>query len=743
MSKCFAASVVAMSSDEDLDLDALVGTPVTLVLDGATRRTLRGVCLSADQARAEEEGLSAYELTIGPSMSLLAHRSRYRVFSHKSTPDIVDLVLREWGIVSTWQIDRARHLAAPLRVQAGESDLAFVSRLLEEAGIAFTFPTEDAEEDPEVLFSDASWSSDRLFAVAHNERPTRGQVGPYARNVKVGRRLRAGRVVLADHHFRLRRGVALTGEAVVKGQERFEQHKWLAGSSVAEMTSAGDPTPAADARGAERPDAKLLARRATEQLERERGRRREVAFETNVDALRPGVRVRLEGHPREEVREGTMIVTELRTSGSVTESVSLAVRALFLDVPYHPALETPKPRAYGVHTATVVGPAGEEVHTDEFGRVLVQFAWDREHAFDEGSSCWLRVSQGWAGGGHASFALPRVGDEVLVGFIDGDPDQPVIVGRVHNAAAPVPYRLPASKTISTWRSASVPATGGFNEIRFEDAAGREVLAMQAERDRQILVKNADLLQVGTSRAIQVGTSRTATIGTTDEATVGERFAVTVGDGATATTRIESTSSRIVLTTGQASIILDGPNIHLDAPGEVVVKGAGRVRVESLEADVVVQGGPMVRINPRGAGEHPEGETGQVPFDFPDGQSATDFDDAIASYASRAFFDPTNPTYLEEATRKGGELDPTPRGAEDDGLRAFKYAVACRAVGLPEGVVVRRAGALNRKANGASAGKGDPGNGVFGGEAPYGNDDAQLDAMKKGFDFYDATYAEQG
>jgi type VI secretion system secreted protein VgrG len=438
------------------------------------------------------------------------------------------------------------------------------------------------------------------------------------------------------------------------------------------------------------------------------------------------------------VRGGNLLVTELRTTGTSNTKVwKIEARALFTDVPFRPVLATPKPRAQGVQTATVTGPRGEDIHTDEFGRVLVQFAWDRESDFDEKSSCWLRVSQGWAGGAHAAFTLPRVGDEVVVGFFDGDPDQPVVIGRLHNATAPVPYRLPSAKTVSTWRSASVPATGGFNEIKFDDAAGSEIVSVQAERDMRTLIKNTDTTKVGTSRRTQIGT--------TDDTLAGERHSITVASPeaaeSSAVTRIETTPSKIVLTTGQARLVLEGPNITFDAPGSFVVKAAGLVRVESSGGDVIVQGGPIVRINPRGAGEHPDAPGGAIPFELPDGEGAEAFDDLMANVASRAWFDPKNPTYLDEATNAGGALDPTPRGGADDGLRAFKYAVAGRAIGLPEGVLLRRAGALNLSVNGPTAGKGDPGNGVFGGEAPYGNSEVQLAAMKKGFAFYEEQYAD--
>jgi type VI secretion system secreted protein VgrG len=762
MSSCFRASVVAMSPDDDLDLDALVGRGASIRVEGQggeASRVLTGVCLAAEQVQAEEKGLSTYVIEIGPKLALLEHRSRYRVFQHQSVPEIVQAVLAEWGLTAKLAIDQQRYPRLEYRVQFGESDLAFVSRLLEEAGITFTFATDEAADAgaadrafgagapdrafgagvPDVLLEDASHLKDAAAVAQHIDQPSESASGPHVTRVRVGRKLRTGRVVVRDQHFRLRTEVDLVGDVAVKDAERFERYEYLHGRSVIELASAPGDTPVADARGAARPETKALDRIAEQTLERERGRRREVSFETNLLTLRPGVTLRVEGHPRGELGSTNLLVTELRTTGSANAAGwKVEARALFVDMPFRPLLATPKPRAMGVQAAKVVGIAGEEIHTDELGRVLVQFAWDRESKFDEKSSCWLRVSQSWAGAGHASFALPRVGDEVLVGFFDADPDQPVIIGRLHNATSPAPYKLPQGKTISTWRSASVPATGGYNELRFEDAAGSELVAIHAERDLRTLVKNTETLEVGMSRLARVGT--------TDDNVAGERHSITIGGegagaGASPVTRIETKQSKIVLTTGEAQLILDGPNITFDAPGSFTVKATGPIRIESPSSDITIQGGPIVRINPRGAGEHPDAPGGAIPLDMPDGDSAAAFDEEMAEVARRAWFNPSKPRYLDEATSPGGELDPTPRGDKTDELRAFKYAVAGRCVGLPEGVILRRAGAQNLAKNGPEAGKGDPGNGVWGGEAPYGNSAVQHAAIQKGFEFYDQQYAE--
>jgi len=182
------------------------------------------------------------------------------------------------------------------------------------------------------------------------------------------------------------------------------------------------------------------------------------------------------------------------------------------DVTYRPPRLTPKPVVEGAQTAIVVGPAGEEIYTDEHGRVKVQFHWDREGENDENSSCWIRVSQVWAGAGWGAMHIPRIGQEVIVDSLEGDPDRPIITGRVYHGTNTPPYPLPDEKTKSTIKSDSSLGGGGFNEIRFEDKKGDEELYIQAEKDESVLVKNDQTIVVGNNRVIKVAVDHTEEIG---------------------------------------------------------------------------------------------------------------------------------------------------------------------------------------------------------------------------------------
>jgi type VI secretion system secreted protein VgrG len=201
---------------------------------------------------------------------------------------------------------------------------------------------------------------------------------------------------------------------------------------------------------------------------------------------------------------------------------------VFADVTYRPPLTTPKPVIHGLQSAMVVGPKGEEIHTDEVGRVRVQFHWDRAAPFDDNSSLWMRVSQGWGGGGYGMMAIPRVGHEVLVAFLEGDPDHPVVVGRVHNGTAPVPHKLPQNKTATSLRSASSPGGEGFNELTFDDARGRELVFVHAERNLKKLVKHDETEVTQKNRHVTVGDNLTKLVMLDETETTGADRTVTVG-----------------------------------------------------------------------------------------------------------------------------------------------------------------------------------------------------------------------
>jgi type VI secretion system secreted protein VgrG len=513
VSSLFMVSVLARSESPSIDLEGIVGQPASLrVVSGYAYARLGGARLwsglvsSIEQVQAVQPTprgaqLSSYSLRIVPKLWLLTQRRNHKIFQHLSVPDIIDQVLDGWGVERAWEIDRGSYPKLEYKVQYGETDYAFMSRLLEEAGISFTFPDDDAKGSKVTLSDKLETNPPRPGGpLPFVDNPSRSAEKEYVSQVRLLHAVKPGAHVVRDYDFR-NPSFALLGEAPkAAGHEAMlEQYHYEPGASLVEGGKGGG-TPAADDKGVARAEPSAAKSRASKALGGTRSDKRVVSFETNTIDLWPGQIISIDRHPHAEMGDDKkLLLTEFTVEGTPGEEWSMSAAAAFADAPYMPAQKTPKPRVQGVQSATVVGPAGQEIHTDEFGRVRVQFPWDRDGQGDENSSCWMRVSQGWAGTGYGMIVIPRIGHEVLVGFFEGDPDQPIIVGRVYNAKATVPYPLPDHKTRSTWKTDTSPGSNGFNEIMFEDKKGKELVFEQAQKNRRRLVKNDEQITIGHDR----------------------------------------------------------------------------------------------------------------------------------------------------------------------------------------------------------------------------------------------------
>ncbi len=608
VSRPFTVTVQAMSPNQ-IDLETIVGQSAALALDGGAvggdsdTRRWSGVCQHIEQVQAETIGLSTYEVSIKPTLWLLTQRRGYRVFQHLTIPDIVDQVLTTYSITATWQVDRRRYPKLWYKLQYGESDYSFFCRLLEEAGIAFIFSSNTSGAsggtsggDTQLVLSDSLQSgTPRTPALTWTDNPNTAVKQEEVTELRLAHEVRPGAYSIRDYDFR-RPAFALYGDAVraPAPETDLEQYRYEPGAFLVETGSGGvsapsppaGDTPVADDKGVARYDDKFGADRANRALLGERMGRRYVTLRTSVLDLGPGTVFDVSNHPSAELASGShLLVVEQTVQGTVAGEWTMRVRAVFTDVHYRPPLITPKPTVDGVQSALVVGPTDQEITTDEFGRVRVQFPWDRQGQNDDDSSCWIRVSQGWAGTGFGLVNLPRVGQEVLVGFLDGDPDQPIVVGRVFNASNPVPYTLPEHRTRSTWKSRSSPGGGGFNEVMFEDLAARELFWVQAEKDLRKLVKNDETITVGRDRQKLVKHNETEVVGVNrTEVTLQDRTEITRGDRTTVIhgNREELVKRDAVLRVEGDRVIYVGGDQHL------MVMGTKRERIER-DRHVLVRG----------------------------------------------------------------------------------------------------------------------------------------------------------
>jgi len=608
MSQLFRARVMCVSANEDYDLSALCGARLEFELSGHIERVWRGICSAARFDRVSEvgDGLATYLITLVPTMWRLTQRVQNRLFQHVSIPTIVTKILKEWGIEHEWRIDTAKYPPLELRTQYGESDFAFVSRLLEEVGISFFFV--DAADRMSVLVLGDQPHGGKLREggsipfVDDVTLAQRALVPQYITRIGLTEEVRPGRVTARDYDFMRSRAPSFTQASASRSAEHaHEQYRFIPGLGLSEepalqLQKRFSPFLVADEIALARTREEYARLRVQRALEAMHADRRVVTYEVNVNDLSPGVVFQMSRHPRSDLREDlSFLCVRHHISGKVADGSSwvFAGAAVSTREAWRPAQITPKPRVLGLQTAVVVGQeslsgspfvklpgalgdlnpaavmgegslADNTVYVDEHGRVRVQFPWDREHGFDKQSSIWMRVSQGWAGAGYGLFTIPRVGHEVLIAFLDGDPDCPIIVGRVHNTQDPVPYPLPGNMTVSTWKTASTPTGNGFNELRFDDASGREHVYLQAEKNMDQLVKNDikqavggsaaryvqkhDVEAVGGSRSEMVnlteqravgldqtnfvGLHRTTHVGVEDNTMVGTRWGVTMARGMT-------------------------------------------------------------------------------------------------------------------------------------------------------------------------------------------------------------------
>jgi type VI secretion system secreted protein VgrG len=596
MNGMFRVEVVATSTNQSIDFEALIAQPARLTVhwqDGGTARarTWSGVVAGLEQLKAETTGVATYHVTIVPTLWLASQRRNYRMFQQMSELEIALKMLDEWGIKHEEKLDASAYKKRKYKVQYAESDQAFIARMLEEAGIASYFVEKDGASI--LVLNDAPQGNDPRKARLpfRDHRSSLGSGGaPSAWNVHISRQVQPGRYTMRDHDYRRPADYKLlasaASDAATPVEGKLESFHYVPGAFLFGGGSGGE-TPVADDKGRTRTDEREGQALAKKRLENKRGEAYLVAFETDALDLAPGVVVGLLDHPHAHVGDGKLLlVTSLTVQGIWSGEFNARCEGRSSTEAYRPPLLTPRPSGVGVESATIVGPAGEEIRTDEFGRVRVHFHWDRESKMDDDSSCWIHVSQSWGGAGFGGVNLPRVGQEVLVDFLGGDPDRPIITGRVYTNLQKVPYKLPESKTQSGWKSNSTGGGGGYNEVMFDDLGGSELFNMQAEKDLQKLVKNDERQKVGRNKHSVVGTNHHESVGATKTTHVGKDLNIkvkgdrdakitggdtvhcayaTIAIGDKGNTFITMSEDSITLrNTSGSQITLDGPTVTIHA-----------------------------------------------------------------------------------------------------------------------------------------------------------------------------------
>ncbi|NNB75076.1 type VI secretion system tip protein VgrG [Pseudomonas sp. ALS1279] len=490
LNKPYRFDIELISQNATLDLDALINQTAYLAF-GPSGKGVHGVVYAITQGDSGKR-LTRYRISLRPQLAYLAHRYNQRIFQHLTVPQIISQVLEDHGIQSDAYQFQLGYIY-PERdycVQYDESDLHFIQRLCEEEGISFHF--QHSEDSHRLVFGDDASVFPKLDPLNYQQ----------------------GSGLAADHEVVRAFGVRLetrSTHATWRDYD-FEQPKLQMEADYRSEFSPALEVYDYPGRFTDRTRGKHLAKRSLERLRSDY----ELAEGQSDAYLISGHFLALAGHPRaqwndlwlldEVIHEGKQpqVLEESVTSNTQPgDGFQQGYRNRFTatpwDIPYRPALEHRKPKVLGSQTAVVTGPAGEEIHCDQYGRVKVQFHWDREGLGNDTTSCWLRVASNWAGDAYGGVAIPRVGMEVLVTFLEGDPDQPLITGCLYHAEHVVPYDLPANKTRSVFKTLSSPGGGGYNEFRIEDRKGAEQIYIHAQRDWDENIEHDQKIRVGNER----------------------------------------------------------------------------------------------------------------------------------------------------------------------------------------------------------------------------------------------------
>ena len=508
----FRYELTLLSKDGDLVLSDLLGQVVTveLSLRDTTPTPNAGVrFFNGYVTRFSRQGFDGnyhvYSATVRPWLWLLSQPSNCRIFQNKTVPDIIKDVFRGHGLTDFQESLTGDYSPREFVVQYRETDLNFVSRLMEDAGIYYFFMHQTDKHTLVLADSYGAHQKVNGYEEVPYFRPGNVQqsLPDHIDDWETVLRIQPGTVVLNDFNFKTPKANLLAKRSAPNSHEKADFEDYAYPGNYLK----GDE---GEARAC------LRLEELNAQYERARGG-------GNARGLTTGSLFDLSGHPidsenREYLVTGATFTIEgpnyeSQSGSSAEEPFRCTLEAIDSHCHFRTQPGTPRPTVAGPQTAIVVGKDSEEIWTDQYGRVKVQFHWDRDGKDDENSSCWVRVAQVWAGTGFGAINIPRIGDEVIVDFLEGDPDRPIITGRVYNADNKVPYDLPKNKTQTGIKTRSTKGGNpdNFNEIRFEDLKGKEELHIQAEKDMNTHVKHCQSTSVDGDRSVSVGGNQSTTV----------------------------------------------------------------------------------------------------------------------------------------------------------------------------------------------------------------------------------------
>jgi len=524
---------VELGSTEDINFEDLLGQNVSIRLNYAQgKRFFNGYVSSISQGVSEGR-YARYYATIHPWLWFLTRTSDCRIFQNKTVPNIIKDVLREQGYSDIEDRLKGNYRTWDYCVQYRETDFNFISRLMEQEGIYYYFKHEQGKHT--LYLADDMASHDQMSdcytipyyppdqAVIREDECISGW--------SITKQLQTGTYCLNEYDFQHPRADLHVNSNIIRDHDRagFEVYDYP-GEYV--KNDEGNNC------------AKIRIQELQSQYERMQGN-------GNVRGLICGGLFKLSLFPRnDQNREYLMTsvthsirIDSFDSTSSSSNHYSNSFTVIESNTPYRTARLTPKPFVQGPQTAMVAGPSGEEIYTDEYGRVKVQFHWDRYGQFNENSSCWIRVSQVHAGKGFGGVDIPRIGEEVIISFEEGDPDRPLITGRVYNGENKPPNDLPAQKMVSGLKSNSTPGGGGNNSIMLDDTKGKEQLAINGQYNMDTTVGNDQSNKINNNRKTEVGINDEQSVGSNRKIDIGSNLKESIG--ANLTSFVASNQSKTI------------------------------------------------------------------------------------------------------------------------------------------------------------------------------------------------------
>ena len=613
LGRLFNYNLELLSQDFELHFDQIVGQQVTVVLDLPEDKRYFNALITEFRYLGQTDRYARYQATLRPWLWFLTRTSDCRIFQEKKVPDIIKEVFRDNGMSDFEDRLTGNYRKWEYCVQYRETDFNFISRLMEQEGIYYYF--KHFEDKHELVLTDDMGTHEpfpKFETIPYC--PPAGQMSlqqdDHLQHWAVTQAIQPERYAIQDFDFKKPR-VNLLSRFNQQGDHAFPINNPEIYDYPGEYMEFDD--------GVNYVEIRLQELRS--QFER-------VNAGGPCRGMSAGCLFTLEDYPREDQNKEYLVLSVSHQisdtgyissgGGSSEELYRCQISVMGKETPYRQIRSTPKPIVQGPQTAIVVGPSSDEIFTDEFGRVKVQFHWDRYGQRDENSSCWIRVSQVHAGKGFGGIDIPRIGEEVIVSFMEGDPDRPLITGRVYNAELMTPFGLPGQKVVSGMKSNSTPGGGGYNEFSLNDTKGEEGITIHGQYNMDTTVENDqsntignnrttnvavdDTESVGSNQSISVGADQSSSVGSNQSVTIGANRSVNVGAsddlsvGSDRTVNIGASNSISVSANHGVSA---GANIQLDSGANTTLTAGANIALSASGTISLTAGGSGIEISAGG------------------------------------------------------------------------------------------------------------------------------------------------